>query len=128
LPIHIRVRTVWNTEVPLSYPVHLPGKVGHGGVHRAGGDALVALLVHPMLAQDSSSGLVHILLFFRLPHIPLRLKELLTKDLPGLQHLTLRLELLLALISRKNLDRLRSWSCHKDRHRYWSWDCGQNRY
>ena len=69
LPVHIRVRTGWNAWILLGNPIHLPGKAGYGGgaaVRRDGG-TVIALHVHPVLAQDPGPGLVHILL--RLEHI-----------------------------------------------------------
>ena len=62
-----------------------------------------------------------------IPHMGLVTERLLT-DLPRLLLNTGLEGLLLALVSRRYLDRLRSWSCRKDRYRYWNWDCGQNRY
>ena len=82
LAVHVRVEAGyrWVAWIPLGYPFHLSGKAGDGdAVH--GGGALVSLQVNPVLAQDPRPGLVDIL--FR------RLEELLTKDLPGLQHLRL---------------------------------------
>lgn len=131
MPVHIRIRTGWNARIPLGYPVHLPGKVGHGGVHRAGG-ALIALLVLPMLAQDPDPGLVHILLR-RLEHVSLRLEELLTEDLPGMLRSTGLEGLLLAHIWYKGLLRhnllLRLYLLPGLRNcrwgeRYWSWSWG----
>ena len=111
LPVHIRERTGWDTWILLGNPVHHPGKAGYGGgaaVRRDGGTH-IALQVFPMLAQDPGSGLVDIIL--------LRLQELFTTDLPGLLHSTGLEGLLLALVSRRNLDRVRSWSSSRN----WFW-------